>query len=81
MRWRYLQDLVLLRLVDLPRQAAVGDGVVDDGLVGLGAGLLEQLGTWRRDGSLGLLQYGGFWSVKGFHVLNWNVSLNSQWTR
>ena len=50
MRWRYLQDLVLLRLVDLPRQAAVGDGVVDDGLVGLGAGLLEQLGTWRGSG-------------------------------
>ena len=62
-RWRYLQDLVLLGLVDLPCQAAVGDGVVDDGLVGLGAGLLEQLGTWRGRGGgtshqEGLLQSG-----------------------
>lgn len=37
----HLQDLVLLRLVDLSSQAAVGDGIVDDWLVGLGAGLLE----------------------------------------
>lgn len=36
-----LQDLVLLRLVDFASQAAVGDGIMDDWLVGLGAGLLE----------------------------------------
>ena len=44
----YLEDLVLLGLVDFAGQAAVSDGVVDDRLVGLGAGLLEQFGTWRR---------------------------------
>lgn len=36
-----LQDLILLRLVDFAGQAAVGDCIVDDWLVGLGAGLLE----------------------------------------
>ena len=39
----YLQYLVLLALVDLAGQAAVGQGVLDDVLVGLGAGLLVQL--------------------------------------
>jgi len=40
----YLKDLVLLAFVDLASQAAVGQGVLDDVLVGLGAGLLVQLG-------------------------------------
>ena len=48
----YLQYLVLLALVDLAGQAAVGQGVLDNVLVGLGAGLLVQLRpcvtSWRR---------------------------------
>lgn len=40
-----LKDLVLLGLVDFASQTAVGDGIMDDGLVGLGAGLLEEFGT------------------------------------
>lgn len=40
-----LEDLVLLRLVDFASQAAVGDCIVDDWLIGLGTGLLEQFGT------------------------------------
>lgn len=36
-----LQDLVLLRFIDFAGQATVGDCIVDDWLVGLGAGLLE----------------------------------------
>lgn len=42
----YLKNAVLLRLVHLAGQAAVRQGVVDDELVGLGAGLLVQPGTW-----------------------------------
>ena len=41
----YLHDLVLLRLVDLPCEAAARQGVVDDELVGLEARLFEQFGT------------------------------------
>lgn len=40
-----LQNLILLRLIDFTGQAAVGDCIVDDWLVRLGAGLLKQLGT------------------------------------
>lgn len=40
-----LQYGVLVGLVHLPGQAAVGHGVVDDGLVGFAAGLLEELGA------------------------------------
>lgn len=36
----YIKYLVLLPLVDLASQAAVGQRVLDDVLVGLGAGLL-----------------------------------------
>ena len=34
-----------MRLVHFPGQAAVGHGVVDDGLVGFAAGLLKELGA------------------------------------
>ena len=41
----HLEDDELLGLVDLSGKAAVGDGVVDDWLVGLGTGLFEELGA------------------------------------
>lgn len=40
-----LENTVLLWLVNLARQAAVRQGVMDDELVGFGAGLLVQPGT------------------------------------
>lgn len=49
----HLKNAVLLRLVHLARQAAVRQGVVDDELVGLGAGLLVQPWTWRAGGQQG----------------------------
>lgn len=41
-----LKDNILLRLVNLPGQAAVGDGIDDDWLVGLGAWFLEEFRTY-----------------------------------
>lgn len=40
-----LQNGIFLALVDFPGQAAVSDGIDDDWLVGLGAGLLEEFRT------------------------------------
>lgn len=42
-RIHYLQDLVLLALIDLPCEAAVGQSVLDDVLVRLGTGFFVEL--------------------------------------
>jgi hypothetical protein len=39
----YIYYLILLSFVDLARQAAVGQGILDDMLVGLSTGLLVEL--------------------------------------
>lgn len=43
----HLYYLVFQGFVDLACQAAAGDGVVDDELVGLEAGLLVEFGPWH----------------------------------
>lgn len=41
-----LKNNVLLHFINLSGQAAVGDGIDDDWLVGLGARLLEEFRTY-----------------------------------
>lgn len=53
----FLQYLVLRALVDLPRQAAVGQSVLDNVLVRFGAGLLVQL--WSSVLCVGCNRRGG----------------------
>lgn len=43
-----LKDLVFLRLVDFSCQTTVRDGIVDDGFVWLGTGLLEKFRTYNK---------------------------------
>lgn len=42
---KYLNDLVFLRFVDFPGEAAARESVVDDEFVGFEAGLFEKFGT------------------------------------